>query len=110
MQPITIKFTVRVRKDQARNQRGFVGFGRTPFSRTPLKKLRPPPPDLNISNSISHIVFQVEPLMSMSSVSTSIQHNCYDRRLGILLTALRTPFNILYKATLVSDEGVNSRI
>ena len=82
MQPITIKFAVRVRKDHARNQRG---FGLTPLFTNPPQKITNPPPDLNISNSISHIVFQVGPLMSMSSVSTSIQHNCYDRRLGTLL-------------------------
>ncbi len=88
---------------------GSGGSDEPPFSRTPLQKLRTPL-DLNISNSISNIVFQLGPLMSMSNVSTSIQHNFYDRLLGLLLTALRTPFNILYEATLVSDEGVNSRI
>ena len=83
-------------RSQARNQRG---FGRTPLftNPPPSKNYDPPPPDLNISNSISRIVFQVGALMSMSSVFTSIQHNFYDRLLGLLLTALRTPFNTLYR-------------
>ena len=37
------------------------GSSESPFSRTPLQKLRTPP-DLNISNSVSDMVFQVGPL------------------------------------------------
>ena len=55
---------------QARNQGGPGGSSEPPFSRTPSKNHDPP--DLNISNSTSDIVFQIGSLIA--SASTPIQH------------------------------------
>ena len=76
---------------QARNQRGFGGFGRTPlFANPPPKNANPPSPHLKRFDSISDVVFQVCP-----TPVNLLRFSLHDQLLRHLLSALRTPFSTL---------------